>query len=421
MTSEEISHQLRALAEMHARGELTDEEFTRAKQVALSSQDTSESSEPSDGPPDEQWCEPQRRSLGRQRRFVLIGAAVVVVAGWVILVTALTGDDVAQVADEPLEETPQEVDLEDGSEEASEVVEEPAEEPEPISPVDLTEADWTQLTWSTTCSDGPETIEVMLSEAAVPWDEPGTIAHNPDPDAEFPGMVYLVDIDNVTFGDVTGDGLDNAVFRTECFLGNDSLSLVEVWGHDHDGQPVHLPAVVEYSKWDGVIEDVEIVDATLRTQTREPEPGDDLPHINGYPIEVVTDWIFHGHRWRVEEVSRADQEQTPPAADGGATTGIDECADPHASSANTVLCLVAAINAQDYATAGTVAADEVVSLLRETREEWGPLDWHFEGCEGATCWFYEPSVDPQFHGVSIEVSVDITGERSRATWIQFYG
>ena len=420
MASEGISHQLRVLAEMHARGELSDEEFARAKQVVLSSQDAPESSEPSDEPPGEQWREPQRRSLGRQRRSVLV-AAVVVVAGSVIVANALTGDDVTQVADEPLEETAQEVDSEDGPEEAGDVIEEPAEDPEAISPVDLAEVDWTQLPWSTTCSDGPETIEVMLSEGAVPWDEPGTTGYNPDPDAEIPGMVYLVNIDSMMVGDVTGDGLDNAVFRSECFLGNDSLFHVEVWGHDHDGHPVHLPAVVEYSKWDGVIEDVEIVEDTLRIHTREPEPGDDLPHINGYPVEVVTDWTFDSHRWRADEVSRADQEQTPPAANGGATPGIEECADPHASSADTVLCLVAAINAQDYATAGTVAADEVVSLLQETREEWGPLDWQFEGCEGATCWFYEPSIDPQFHGVSIELGVDITGDDLRATWIQFYG
>ena len=419
MASEGISHQLRVLAEMHARGELTDEEFARAKQVALSPPDMSATSAFSDAPPNRER-EPQHRLPGRRRRNALIGAAVAVVAGSVLVATTLTGGEVAQVADEP-EEPPQEEGSKVGPEEAGEVVEEATESPEPISPVDLTEADWAELTWSTTCSDGPETIEVMLSEAAVPWDEPGTIGYNPDPDAEIPGMVYLVDIDDVAFGDVTGDGLDNAVFRTECFLGNDSLFLVEVWGHDHGGQPAHLPAVVEYSKWDGVIEDVEIVEDTLRIHTREPEPGDDLPHINGYPVEVVTDWTFDSRRWRADEVSRADQEQTPPAANGGATTGIEECADPRASSANTVLCLVAAINAQDYAAAGTVAADEVVALLRETREDWGPLDWQFEGCEGATCWFYEPSADPQFHGVSIEVGVDITGDDLRATWIQFYG
>jgi hypothetical protein len=73
-------------------------------------------------------------------------------------------------------------------------------------------------------------------------------------------MNYTGYLDSLMYGDVTGDGLDDAVFATDCFLGNDYVYYVEVWSHDDGGQPVQLPAVVSYTKWDGVIEGHEVED-----------------------------------------------------------------------------------------------------------------------------------------------------------------
>ncbi len=185
----------------------------------------------------------------------------------------------------------------------------PEPEPEP-EVVDLQAVDWTALRWSTDCTEDGAVGELELT--ASPWDEPGVVVHDPDPDDEYPsGMVYSVATDEAVFGDATGDGSDNAVFIADCFLGNDYLFSVEVWGHGEDGAPQQLPTVLTYSKWDGVISAVEIVDQRLRVHTSEPAPGEEAPHLNGYAVEVVTDWSLDGASWTPDEVSRLDTTPAP--------------------------------------------------------------------------------------------------------------
>lgn len=427
MGTEDIAQQLRNLSEMRERGELSDEEFHHAKQVALSGTRLQADDVRASGPV---WlapsARPDRADVGSQggktsllRSALIVAAAVIVVAGVTSIVLLAgdpepNGDDVDATATEAPSEVTE-------LEEAPVAVDESSDVVEAVDAVELAGIDWTKQSWFTSCADEGIEVEVRLSADDMPWDQPGTIAHNPDPDSEIPGMVYLVDVDRVLFGDVTDDGLDNAVFQTECFLGNDSLYLVEVWGHDDDGQPLHLPAVLEYSKWHGVIDDVEVVGAALRIQTREPSPGEDLPHINGYAIEVVTDWTFDRGRWVGDEVSRTEDAPVEAPREETPSSAIGECEDPSESSAATALCLVAAINAQDYSMAADVALGDVVEQLRSTREEWGPLQWEFEGCGWDSCQFYEPSLDPQFHGVTIEMGVEIAGDGLVVTWVESYG
>lgn len=50
----------------------------------------------------------------------------------------------------------------------------------------------------------------------------------------------------------------------------------------------------------------------------------------------------------------------------------------------------------------------------------GVLDWKFDVCD-ETCWFYEHSRDPHWHGVTIEMGFTVTGGQARIVWIEDYG
>lgn len=196
--------------------------------------------------------------------------------------------------------------LDDRSEDEQVAVEEPKEpqleEPEELQPVDLRNVDWTAVTWTTSCTEFGNLEDVRLSLADD--DKFGSLIYDVFPDSETPRQVYSVDHPEA-FGDVTGDGLDDAVFITSCFYGNDFEFSVEVWSHDQAGEPTHLPPVFSFTKFDGAIQQVDIVDGSLRVWTHEPLPGDEAPHLNGYPVEVITDWQFVAQRWIADEVSRS--------------------------------------------------------------------------------------------------------------------
>lgn len=184
--------------------------------------------------------------------------------------------------------------------------EEPEEDADPV-PVDLPEVDWTKQEWATDCTQSGEPESLTLTEA----NEPGELWHHPDPSDEAAAPVYTVEAESALYGDVTGDGLDDAVFPVNCFLGNDFTFSVEVWSHDEDGQPWLLPTVVTFTKWDGLIDDIDAQSGAVRVHTSEPAPGDDAPHLNGYPVEVVTDWHFADGAWLSEKVSRTDTTPDP--------------------------------------------------------------------------------------------------------------
>lgn len=195
---------------------------------------------------------------------------------------------------------------------AAVVEEEPKEEPEEgheeeADPepefVELAALDWLDQTWVTECtSDGQQRGLRLRVEDGV-----GAV-HRPDDGALTP--VYVVDIDDIVFGDVTGDGHDDAIFHTQCVFASGE-PFVEVWSHDDDGQPIHLAPVAHFSKFDAVVDHVEVVDGRLRIHTSEAGPDDTHPHLDGYHIQVVTDWSYDAGEWRSEEVSRVDMTPAP--------------------------------------------------------------------------------------------------------------
>lgn len=356
-------------------------------------------------------------SASRELRLTpgLLAALVASFLG-VLLVGVLVGALLTsnQSSDPASEPTPGSADN-DAAPGASEVTGDEPPELEPLEPdgqgVELTDVAWTDHLWTTSCTRSGDPETVGLSEAPTP----GELWHNPDPDAEYlAGSTYTVKVNAAVYGELEVTG-EVAVFMAECFFGNDSGFYVEVWMLDDEGQPQQLPTVLAYTKWDGTIDNVEIVDGALHVHTSEGAPDDETPHLTGYPVEVLTAWTFEGEQWVSEELARTDTTPTP------APSSAPECAEPGASSADTARCLVAAINAQDYETASEVAAPEVVDTLRSWREDSGPLEWDFDGCDWSTCSFYSPSLDPQYHGVLIEMGVELRGDDLLVAWIETFG
>jgi hypothetical protein len=388
------------------------------------------------GPPIDAVASPADRASPRARqsprRMLAVGiAALVTLGGAGLAFASLSGDgESPEPSAEPLAlaaTTPQ-----------SELVPEAKQEPEAEPPANLEEVVWEEQDWTTTCVESGEPSSVTLT----PGTAPGELWSNADGPST--AMNFTVELDRTIFGDVTGDDLPDAIFATNCFLGNDFEFYVEVWSHDPDGRPVQLPPVVAYTKWDGSIDEIEIVDGSLHIHTSEPAPGDDAPHLNGYPVLVVTAWQFHGQGWIAEELSSTDTtppapepapepeptpepepdptpESTQPAPPGPAISGgIAACTDAEASSEAAARCLVAAVNAQDYETANSVALDGVVAELRELRQA-GTIEWDFNGCDATSCWFYEHSPDPQWHGVIVEMWMGYRGDAPVVETIDFYG
>ena len=141
--------------------------------------------------------------------------------------------------------------------------------------------------------------------------EPGVYSHFLEPGNTLSGMVYSMGIGEGIFSDGSDDERQLAVFRGRCFLGNDFLILIEAWSHDEDGDLLQLPNLLSYSKWDGLIEHVEIVDGQIRVHTFEPAPGEETPHLDGYAVEVVTDWSYGDDGWMADEISRVDTTPEP--------------------------------------------------------------------------------------------------------------
>ena len=194
-----------------------------------------------------------------------------------------------------------------------------------VAPVDLRQVDWGELAWVTRCTESGDIEELTLTPAPMP----GRLWHNSADDPDAPELAtYTVEAGGVIFGDLTGDGAEEAVFTTDCFLGDDSLHLVEVWSVDPTGQPVHLPPVIAYTRADGVIDGLDVVDGRLRIHTAEPSDVDERPDRDGYGAKVVTDWTYVDGAWRSQEHSRSE----PPSE------LVPECATRTASREAAAVC-----------------------------------------------------------------------------------
>jgi hypothetical protein len=351
---------------------------------------------------------------GRRRWLAATGVVAVVAAAGVGIALLGAGgqQETVAAADTEADDPPAGAAVVD--EDAHEAGESPTSEPLP-EPVDLRERNWSRHTWPTTCNVLYEEVEATLGPSDV-LELPGVLEFASSGGAV--PVVFSVWVEDVIFGDVTGDSRDDAVFRTECFHGNASEQMVEVWSTDDDGRPELLPVVAGWTKFDGVVESFSVEDGAIRVVTSEGLPDDDHPHLNGYPIDVVTDWRYEEDGWSATEVSRTE----PPA--------LTACASPNSTPENAVTCLVEAVVAGDHGAALLAADMTVVQHFIEARDEGWLERWESTGCgestlllpaSGMSCFFYDPLDDWAVHGIVIELAVESHAKGWFLTEIDYIG
>jgi hypothetical protein len=170
-------------------------------------------------------------------------------------------------------------------------------------PLPLTPESLAELTWTTDCTEDGEVREVELEpvepdESMVPPLRPGgqLLHYRDDPTRPF-GMLLIVDLSVIASVDLDGSGTRALAVDTSCFLGNGLVYAVEVWAVDEDGWPVQLPPALNYGKHDGYVIDLGSDGDALIITMRVGAPGDDWPHLNGYPFIRVSEHRFDGTRW----------------------------------------------------------------------------------------------------------------------------
>jgi hypothetical protein len=256
---------------------------------------------------------------------------------------------------------------------------EPADEPEeavesaPVQPettVDIRDIDWAELSWTTTC--GAENGSNSLRLAPVAGEVEGGGDHGYlGPDDGFMAHAYAVGIGDVVYGDVTGDGEDEAVFVAHCVPGNFVIQTVEVW-RLVDGELHQLPPASLHDRTTGFVDAVETVDGALRLTTSEPIPGSETPWVreDGYPVTVVTDHRWGSADWVATELSRDVEESAGCTARPG-------------SPEEAARCLLEALVAGDRDAAARAGSAEAIRELHGSYVDEILHEWEFGGCAPA--------------------------------------
>jgi hypothetical protein len=211
------------------------------------------------------------------RRSALLGAQAMAVTMMVVL-AACTGTDTTGAA-------------------SSSGAEAPAPEPREGEPLPLVVESLAALEWSTDCYGERRMLALSPAEESDPMAmRPGgpLLEHVDDP-TSVSSMRFTVDLSVVA--EMTIGGTPALAVDTFCFLGNGFLNAVEVWGVDEEGWPVQLPSPLGYSKTDGYIIDLAGEGEVLVVTMRVGAPGDEWPHLNGYPSIRVSEHRFDGTRW----------------------------------------------------------------------------------------------------------------------------
>jgi hypothetical protein len=244
------------------------------------------------------------------RRSTILGAqaqAMAVAVTMMVVLAACTGTDTTGAASGSGSEAPAPPSAPAPEAPAPEA---PAPTPEVPSrpertgdPLPLTPESLVELTWTTDCNEDGEVREVRLEPV-----EPGGPLLRPmrpdgrqfaafDDPSEIAGMVFSIDLSVVAGVDLDGSGELALAVDTWCFGGNGFGHAVEVWDIDGDGWPVQLPPALTYTKFDGYVIDLAGEDDVLVLTMRVGAPGDDWPHLNGYPYIRVSEHRFDGTRW----------------------------------------------------------------------------------------------------------------------------
>jgi hypothetical protein len=159
------------------------------------------------------------------------------------------------------------------------------------------------LMWTTDCTEDGEVRKVQLDrsgqEAGMgpPMRPDGRQLYYRDDPTQLYRMLLIVDLSVVAGVDLDGSGGLALAVDTSCFLGNGFSNAVEVWDLDEEGWPVQLPPALVYSKSDGYVIDLGSDGDALIITMRVGVPGDQWPHLNGYPYVRVSAHRFDGVRW----------------------------------------------------------------------------------------------------------------------------
>lgn len=198
--------------------------------------------------------------------------------------------------------------------------EQPARPERTGNPLPLTPETLALLTWTTDCTEDGAVREVQLEPVAPghemlpPMRPGGTQLQDDDDPTSVESRRLAVDLSVVARVDLglpgEGAGTQALAVDTTCFLGNGFSHAVEVWGVDEDGWPVQLPPALVYSKTDGYVIDLGDDGDTLLITMRVGAPGDDWPHLNGYPFIRVSEHRFDGIRWSMTVRSIVEERET---------------------------------------------------------------------------------------------------------------
>lgn len=196
--------------------------------------------------------------------IVLVVVLLAAIGAGVWFLTDVFGDDV-----EPAAATGEEEVVDEAPEEETEVEEsEPEPEPEPTFE-HIDEVDLSDVERSSSCLGSYDPV-----------------------------------IFTVQYGDVTGDGTDDAVLETTCDADGVTHVGFEVWSLDAEGQPVQQPAPpVEHTVGEVDLVGFEVGDGRLTVVTSEIQPDQS-------GLEVTTEYTLSGGSWAANELEREE----PPAA-----------------------------------------------------------------------------------------------------------
>ena len=226
--------------------------------------------------------------------LLLLGAAIALL----VVFTGLFGseDEPEDEAVEPVDEVEDEI---------------PADEPDPVVGVgDIREVAFGDQPWRTSCvgrednptarSSSPEVVELSATPGGVVWQHENPILVDGQP-AVFP--LYEVRLGEPIYGDVTGSGADDVLFRSSCSQELLDTVQIEAWTLQ-EGQPLQLGSFFEVPSDLVTIVDIRVEQGRVRVVAEDARDGD--------LVRRVDDWVPVGQAgWGSTEVSRELLEAAP--------------------------------------------------------------------------------------------------------------
>ncbi len=235
---------------------------------------------------------------GGSRKVVVVLVLLVLllalagVAVW--LFTDVFGDDPEPAAAVASEEASSEEPEETPSEGSEEAAEETVSEGGPYDHV--SDVDLATQTWFTDCIGTSEAPDERVGDPErVRFDDPqGRFLTHRNPHASTGYPYFEVNLGSIQYGDVTGDGVDDAVLDVYCDEGERTESGFAVWTLDTDGSAQQLATPDFRLDLDlGFVVEAALEEDRLTISYVE--------EVEGEPLERREAHVYEGGNWRVED------------------------------------------------------------------------------------------------------------------------